>query len=80
MFRRNARDLRKGLFGPEGTRDVPKGRGERRFGLPKGWNVRLTYHEAPWAGVVDVEFIPPTMREWPHVATRTATVEEAHFQ
>jgi hypothetical protein len=66
MFRRNARDLRKGLFGPEGLRDVPKGKGVRGFDLPNGWTLLLTYGERPngWrkAGDVVAEFIPPTMR------------------
>ena len=80
MFRRNARDLRKGVFGPVGSRDVPKGRGERRFRLPNNWTLRLTYYEAPWAGEVDAEFIPPTMREWPRIASRSSdrAEEEAH--
>jgi len=66
MKRRNARDLRKGIFGPEGGRNVP-GRygGEMEFPLPRGWTLRLTYHETfgIQAGDVDAEFIPPVSRE-----------------
>jgi hypothetical protein len=66
MFRRNARDLRKGLFGPHGLRDVPKGEGVRKFDLPNGWTLLLTYDGPPngWnePGNVVAEFIPPTMR------------------
>jgi hypothetical protein len=47
MFRRNARDLRKGLFGPKGLRDVPKDKGVRTFDLPNGWTLRLSYGERP---------------------------------
>ena len=80
MFRRNARDLRKGLFGPVGSRDAPKSHGERRFRLPNDWTLRLTYYEAPWAGEVDAEFIPPTVREWPRLASQSGSsvAEEAH--
>jgi hypothetical protein len=84
MFRRNARDLRKGLFGPKGLRDVPKGEGVRRFDLPKGWTLRLTYDVPPdeWSepGDVVAEFIPPTMRdEQPIPAQLLARLaEEAH--
>ena len=46
-MRRNARDLRKGLFGPKGVRDVPKGEGVRTFDLPRGWTLRLTYDVPP---------------------------------
>jgi hypothetical protein len=47
MNRRHARDLRKGIFGPKGLRDVPGRRGgEREFDLPGGWTLRLTYHAA----------------------------------
>ena len=63
MFRRNARDLLKGLFGPEGVKDVPKGKGVRRFDLPNGWTLRLRYRHRPGdfrkPGYVDAEFIPP---------------------
>ena len=64
MMRRNARDLRKGLFGPKGSRDVPKGEGVRTFRLPNGWTLRLTYDVPPndWSepGNVVAEFTPPT--------------------
>jgi hypothetical protein len=63
MKRRHARDLRKGLFGPQGLLDVPRGRGVRTFKLPNGWTLRLTYYEAACAGGVDAEFIPPESRE-----------------
>ena len=63
MKRRNARDLRKWLFGPQGVRDVPSGHGVRTFELPNGWMLRLTYHETSGnfrePGYVDAEFIPP---------------------
>jgi len=63
MFRRNARDLRKGIFGPKGLRDVPKDEGVRRFDLPNGWTLWLTYGERPddWreAGDVVAKFVPP---------------------
>ena len=39
--RRHARDLRKGLFGPQGVLDVPRGHGVRTFKLPNGWTLRL---------------------------------------
>jgi hypothetical protein len=74
MFRRNARDLRKGLFGPKGLRDVPKDQGVRTFDLPDGWTLQLTYGERSddWreAGDVVVEFIPPTIRKRPPVPPR----------
>jgi hypothetical protein len=66
MMRRNARDLRKGLFGPKGLRDVPQGEGVRRFDLPNGWALRLRYDAPPddWEEPDNVvaEFIPPTVR------------------
>jgi hypothetical protein len=66
LWRRQARDLRKGLFGPKGLRDVPKGKGVRTFDLPNNWTLRLTYGEWPndWRepGDVVAEFIPPTIR------------------
>jgi hypothetical protein len=67
MFRRNARDLRKGLFGSKGLRDVPKGEGVRQYDLPNGWILRLAYCERPpgWreAGDVVMEVIPPGVRK-----------------
>jgi hypothetical protein len=76
LWRRQARDLRKGLFGPKGLRDVPKGKGVRTFDLPNGWTLRLTYGERPndWreAGDVVAEFIPPTMRTRGPISTRRA--------
>ena len=85
MFRRNARDLRKGLFGPRGLRNVPKGEGVRRLDLPHGWTLRLTYGERPqaWrnAGDVVVEFISPAARERRADSPRGPAdrVEEARF-
>jgi len=75
MKRRHARDLRKGLFGPRGLRDVPDRDtgGVMEFDLPKGWTLRLTYHakgvfeRRTQAGEVDAEFIPSTMREEPPI-------------
>src|SRR5271165_5609787 len=68
-IRRNARDLRKGIFGPKGLRQVPdSGGGVMDFNLPKGWTLRLTYHAAGdydferrrmRAADVEAEFIPP---------------------
>jgi hypothetical protein len=46
MQRRNARDLRKGMFGPRGLKKVPGVEGgEMTFGLPNGWALRLDYDE-----------------------------------
>jgi hypothetical protein len=76
MKRRNARDLRKGIFGPKGLRDVPKGEGVRTFALPNGWTLRLTYGERPqgWrlAGDVVAEFIPPRLRTGAPISTQPA--------
>jgi len=67
LWRREARDLRKGLFGPKGLRDVPKGEGVRTSDLPRGWTLLLTYDVPPddWItpGNVVAEFIPPIMRK-----------------
>ena len=69
LWRREARDLRKGLFGPKGVRDVPQGEGVRTFDLPKGWTLRLMYDVPPtdWGkpGNVVAEFIPPATRRRP---------------
>src|ERR1700758_5524331 len=62
MKRRNARDLRKGLFGPKGVKDAPKGEGMRRFDLPKGWCLLITWGppgSRTKPGNVEAEFIPP---------------------
>jgi hypothetical protein len=63
LRRREARDLRKGLFGPKGTRNLPKACGMQTFDLPNGWTVRLTYREKQAfrgePGDVVAEFIPP---------------------
>jgi hypothetical protein len=70
LWRREARDLRKGLFGPKGLKDVPKGKGVRRFDLPNGWTLRLTYRKKAYgwkASDVEAEFIPPTMRDEPPI-------------
>jgi hypothetical protein len=70
LWRREARDLRKGLFGPKGIRkDTPKGAGVRTFDLPNDWTLRLTYDAPPddrsEPGNVVAEFIPPTTRKGP---------------
>jgi hypothetical protein len=72
LRRREARDLRKGLFGPKGSRVVPMLSSKREeydglmeFDLPNGWRLRLTYRPPPStrkAGQVDAEFIPPRAR------------------
>jgi hypothetical protein len=63
MKRRNARDLRKGLFGSVGLTDVPYAYGVRTYQLTGGWTLRLTYYVPPEGcrepGDVDAEFIPP---------------------
>jgi hypothetical protein len=62
MQRRNARDLRKGIFGPKGLKTVPdREGGEMQFALPNGWTLRLKYDEVEpgFAGDVAAEFIPP---------------------
>jgi hypothetical protein len=69
LWRREARDLRKGLFGPKGSRKVPRFTrdlenydGVMEFVLPNGWRLRLTYGPPPYdreAGKVGAEFIPP---------------------
>ena len=76
LWRREARDLRKGLFGPKGLRDVPKGEGVRTFDLPRGSTLRLAYDVPPdgWTepGNVIAEFIPPPMRRRGPVSKRRA--------
>jgi hypothetical protein len=77
LWRREARDLRKGLFGPKGSRVVPEFDGdlnyydgEMEFDLPNGWLLRLTYGPPSFemeAGDVVAEFIPPPMREKPPI-------------
>jgi hypothetical protein len=73
LWRREARDLRKGLFGPRGSRVVPKSSGNRDkhdgvmgFNLPNGWRLRLSYEPGPMSrrkpGKVAAEFIPPRAR------------------
>jgi hypothetical protein len=63
MKRRNARALRKVLFGSEGLKNVPEDGGVLEFLLSKGWRLRLTYHRRPRgiakAGAVTAEFISP---------------------
>jgi hypothetical protein len=87
LKRRNARDLRKELFGPKGLRDVPDRYGDvMTFRLPNGWRLRLTYYEQEYdyetrhlaAGDVDAEFIPPPMRAEPPVKWPERSAEEAH--
>jgi hypothetical protein len=69
LWRREAPDLREGLFGPKGLRDVPRGAGVRTFELPRGWTLRLTYDAPPdsWRepGDVVAEFVPPATRRRP---------------
>ena len=78
LWRREARDLRKGLFGPKGLRNVPKGEGVLTLDLPNGWTLRLTYDVPPDGrnepGDVVAEFIPPTMQTRGPVATSRAAV------
>ena len=84
MTRREARDLRKGLFGPKGSRVVPwffgnldEYNGFMEFDLPNGWRLHLTYAPPPSgfkAGMVEAEFIPPTMRTIGPVSWRPAEV------
>ena len=84
LWRRQARDLRKGLFGPKGLRDVPGDNGGvMEFDLPNGWTLRLTYHEKAYgweASDVEAEFIPPTMRVEPPIPAQLLTrlAGEAH--
>jgi hypothetical protein len=70
LWRREARDLRRGLFGSKGSRVVPKFSSDRDkcdgqmdFDLPNGWRLRLTYEPRPTSrrkpGKVEAEFIPP---------------------
>lgn len=79
LRRREARDLRKGIFGPKGSRVVPKFSGDldeydgvMEFDLPRGWTLRLNYYAShaydferrrAKAGHVDAEFIPPRARQ-----------------
>ena len=73
LRRREARDLRKGIFGPKGSRVVPKFSGDleeydrvMEFELPNGWRLRLIYEPPPArirAGMVEAEFIPPRVRK-----------------
>ena len=77
MQRRHARDLRKGLFGPEGGGNAPpKFGGVMVFDLPNGWVLRLIYdpvadYDLRWrtfvASDVEAEFIPPTVGADPPV-------------
>ena len=70
LRRQEARDLRKGLFGPKGSRVVPKSSddsdGVMWFDLPNGWRLRFAYEPRPMSrrkpGQVDAEFIPPRLR------------------
>jgi len=78
MMRRNVRDLRKGLFGPKRSSDVPKGKGVQTFLLPYGWTLRLRYDASPDGrskpSDVVAEFIPPTVRKRGPVSTPRAAV------
>src|SRR5690242_889299 len=72
LRRREARDLRKGIFGPKGSRVVPMLSSKRKeydglmeFDQPYGWRLRLTYEPPPSrrrAGRVEAEFMPPRAR------------------
>ena len=88
MFRRNARDLRKWLQGPEAVRDVPLGAGLRIIELPRGWELRLGYlmpPNPPQPGKVIAVFVPPPKEEEapeepavnPTINTRSEPAEEA---
>ena len=78
LWRREARDLRRGLFGSKGSRVVPKFSrdldeydGVMEFDLPNGWRLRLTYERPPSrirAGNVEAEFIPPAIRAEPRIS------------
>ena len=65
MKRRNARALRKVLFGPKGLKEVPNGKGTMEFKLCHGWTLRLRYDAKPAgfgkAGMVTAEFTPPSL-------------------
>jgi len=88
MKRRHACALRKGLFGPEGLRNVPdRSGGVMEFGLPNGWTLRLSFYAAGEydfeaqrmkAGDVDAEFIPPTNRTEPPAKWPERSADEAH--
>jgi hypothetical protein len=89
MKRRHAHALRVGLFGPKGSRVVPKFdgnlrhfRGEMEFELPEGWLLHLVYDPpSPLideAGDVDAEFIPPGIRE-DRPQEKVQSAGEAHF-
>jgi hypothetical protein len=63
-YRRHARDLRRALFGPVGSRDVPDHKGGMlEWRLPQGWTLRLTYERCgdgfEDAGEALAQFIPP---------------------
>src|ERR1700730_13945421 len=82
LWRREARDLRKGLFGAKGSRVVPEFSGDlddydgvMEFSLPNGWRLRLTYGPPPSrtkAGNVEAEVIPPRARGKRSAARRGA--------
>jgi len=67
LWRREARDFRKGLFVPKRVRDVPgDSGGVMEFDLPHGWTLRLTYREKAYgwkASDVEAKFISPTNHE-----------------
>jgi hypothetical protein len=77
MFRRNARDLRKWLCGPEAIGDAPPGAGLRVIKLPKGWELWLAYEEPPGfrePGKVTALFRPPKEEGAPE--ERSCSAEE----
>jgi hypothetical protein len=87
LWRREARDLRKGFFGPKGSRKVPEFSGDlddydgvMEFHLPRGWRLRLTYDPPPArirAGNVVAEFIPPRPRSVPFQSANKSAAELA---
>jgi hypothetical protein len=80
MFRRNARDLRKWLYGPDAIGDAPRGSGLGIIALPRGWELVLVYEEPPGpreAGKVIALFRPPAEEEGSQEAPPCAEAEPA---
>jgi hypothetical protein len=92
LWRREARDLRKGIFGAKGSKVVPKFSGDpdeydgvMEFDLPNGWRLRLTYERPARkirAGNVEAEFIPPGIRAEPRLSRKgpRTSREDGHQQ